>query len=105
MEADIRPVRGQLVCLKGVHMRPVGDRERDSMLAQERVRVLDEPGRVAELDAVAQLTWQQRERVREPFVVSAERRRELPEDRSELGGRQQRLDALEKTLEARAELA
>ena len=51
------------------------------MLAKERVGVLDEPGRVAELDAVAKLMRQARESVREPIVVAAEGGRQLPQER------------------------
>src|SRR4051812_45656319 len=105
MEADECPARRQLVRLEGVHLRPVADRERDSVLAQERVRVLDEPGRVAELDAVPKLARQPGEGLRQPFVVAPERRRELPQERAELRWGEQRLDALEKPLETGAEVA
>src|SRR3954447_16237650 len=105
MEADECPARRQLVRLEGVHLRPIADRERDLVLAQERVRVLDEPGRVAELDTVAELTRQPGEGVGEPSVVAAKGGRELPEERPELRRCEQRLDALEGPLEARAEIA
>jgi hypothetical protein len=84
VEADERPAGGQLVRLERVHLRPVADHERDTVLAEQRVRLLDEPGRVSELDAVAQAGRQPGERLGEPVVVAAERRRQLPEERPEL---------------------
>jgi hypothetical protein len=50
---------------------------------------------VPELDGVPQAGRKRRQCGREPLVVAAEGRRQLPEQRPELRRAQQRLDALE----------
>src|SRR5205085_5896577 len=50
VKADERPVGGQLVALEGPR-RVVADRERGAVLSEKRVDVLDEPARLAELEA------------------------------------------------------
>src|SRR5690242_13154839 len=54
---------------------------------------------MAELHAVPQLAGQACESPGEPLVVAAESRRQLPEERAELGRTEQWLDALEEALE------
>src|SRR5690348_8432756 len=82
VEADERPVRGQLASLE----RPLGmvaDGQRGLPLAEQGVDVGREPALVAELDGVAP----GRECVEkgcEPLVVAVEIARKLPEHRPEL---------------------
>src|SRR5437867_5187613 len=102
VEADERPLGGQLVGLE----RPAGmiaDHERRPVLAQQRVDVLDEPAGVAELETVA-AGRDARERVGEPLVVAMKALRQLPEDRTELGRVDERLDSLVEALESLAEV-
>src|SRR4051794_16688322 len=105
MEPDERPVRGDLVRLKGVNLRPVADHERDAVLPQECIHLLVEPRGVPELEAMA-LTgaFETRERVRETVVVPLERRRQLPENRPHLRAPEERLDPLVEPVETLAEL-
>src|SRR5205823_4753664 len=56
-------------------------------------------------DAVPQIAGQPSESIRQPVVIAAERRRELPEQRPELRRAEQRLDALEESFHPRPELA
>src|SRR5205814_10066415 len=93
VEAHEREVGRRLVRLERVHLRPVTDHQRDAMLTKQRVDVLVEPARVAELERVTLLLRKPLERVRQPRVVAPEVRRKLPEDRAELRRADQRIDA------------
>jgi hypothetical protein len=86
MEADERPVRGELMRLEAADLRAVGDHQGDAVLSKQRHHLGDEPAVVAELEAVA-AGRQLSERLREPRVVPVERRWELPEHGTELGER------------------
>ena len=72
--------------------RPVRNHERGAVRAQELVDVLGEPARVPELEGVA-AGRQRLERTGEDVVVPLEARRQLPEQRPELAGSAQWLDA------------
>jgi hypothetical protein len=52
MKPDERPRSGEDMGLKRVHLGPVADHEGGTVLSQKRIDVLDEPGGVAELEAV-----------------------------------------------------
>ena len=86
MKADEGEVPGQLVRLEGSDLRPVGDHERDLALAKQRHHVGCEPALVAELDRMTQRRRKDGECGREALVVAPERRRQLPEKRSQLRG-------------------
>ena len=77
MEADVGPVRGQLVPLPP---RIVADHERDAVRAQQLVDIGREPALVAKLEAVTPRR-QARECGREALVVAAEVARQLPQHR------------------------
>ena len=72
--------------------RSVRDHERGAVRPQELVDVLREPACVPELEGVA-AGRQRLERRGEEVVVALEVRRQLPEQRSELAGLAQGLDA------------
>jgi hypothetical protein len=71
----------------------VGDHERGTVSAQQLVDGFGEPALVAELEAVAP-GRQQGQRAAEPVEVALEVRGELPDDRAELFGLDERLDGL-----------
>src|SRR5439155_8875549 len=103
VEADERPVGGQVVRLEG-SCGMIADHERDRMLTQERRDVRHEPARMAELDAVAA----RREALEcrgEPLVVPAKVPGKLPEDRTELRRADERFDAVVEALDACTEIA
>src|SRR6185295_1034940 len=82
VEADVRPVAGELVRLERPP-RVVADDECGAVGPQQFVHVRNEPALVPELEAVAP-GRKLRKPAREPLDVSPEVARELPEHRSEL---------------------
>jgi hypothetical protein len=87
-----RPIGGELARLERP-ARVVGDHECGAVGAQLLVDGLREPALMAKLEAVP-TGRQQRQRAAEPVVVALEVRGELPHDRAQLAGLQQRLEAL-----------
>src|SRR4051794_7174818 len=104
VEAHERPVGREDLLLERPHLRAVADHERDVVLAQQRVDVVVEPRRVPELETVLLVARELRQRVREPFVVALERRRQLPEQRTHLRTAQHRFDAVVEALESETEI-
>src|SRR5919197_1365885 len=94
VEAHEGEVGRQLVSLKRVHLRTVGDDECAAVLAKQRIRVVAKPRRVPKLERVPVPVVQPIQRHCEPVEVATEGGRQLPEERAELGRAQQRLDPL-----------
>jgi len=71
----------------------VGDHERGAVGTELLVDLFGEPALMSELEAVAP-GREQRQGAAEPVVVPMEVRGELPDDRTQLAGLDERLDAL-----------
>src|SRR5882672_9331386 len=79
-ESEVAPARGRDRGRRAVLI--LHDRERRVLRAEERVDLVGEPGRVAELERRAHGRRQEREGVAETLRVQLEVRRELEEERA-----------------------
>src|SRR3954447_15957123 len=92
VEPNEREVRRQLVRLEIIDLRPVSDHECHVVGAKERVGLLAEPRRVTELEGVpVAVVTNVVESALETLEVALEGRRQLPEERAELGRAQEGL--------------
>src|SRR5439155_20818966 len=103
VKADERPARREVMRLERPRGR-VADHESRAVLAQKRIDVIDEPARVAELDAMPP-GRQPLECLRQSLIVASKGRRQLPQDGTELRRAYERLDPLVEALETQPEVA